>query len=155
VCVCVCLCIPLSLLGNGSVKVPLSLLGNGYVFYAVRVVSKESRRLVLLRTSCNILSQHVWRDREKQWGIPVSITDLRAEDIPRGYPNTKYGYSQYRSRRWVPIYNIKATFSICVLSDSAYHIGDDKLMQIQSNCRKTNRTTGIAHRHYDCKLQQY
>jgi hypothetical protein len=29
-CVCVraCLCIPLSLLGNGSVKIPLSLLGN-------------------------------------------------------------------------------------------------------------------------------
>jgi hypothetical protein len=27
----VCLCIPLSLLGNGSVKVPLSLLGNGSV----------------------------------------------------------------------------------------------------------------------------
>jgi energy-converting hydrogenase Eha subunit C len=81
-CVCVslyvCLCIPpLSLLGNGSVKVSLSLLGNGsvkiptscvyyeitllsvclcqhicFVFYAVRVVSKDSRRLVPLRTSC-------------------------------------------------------------------------------------------------------
>jgi hypothetical protein len=50
-CPCVCRCIPLSLLGNGSVKVPLSLLGNGYVFYAVRVVSKESRRLVLPITS--------------------------------------------------------------------------------------------------------
>jgi hypothetical protein len=50
---CVCVCVsPLSLLGNGSVKVPLSMLDNGYVFYAVRVVSKESRRLVLPRTSC-------------------------------------------------------------------------------------------------------
>jgi hypothetical protein len=48
---------PLSLLGNGSVKVPLSLLGNGYIFYAVRVVSKESRRLVLLKTSCYIYIQ--------------------------------------------------------------------------------------------------
>jgi hypothetical protein len=54
---CVCLCIPLSLLGNGSVKVLLSLLGNGYVFYAVRVVSKGNRRLVLLRTSCLILEE--------------------------------------------------------------------------------------------------
>jgi hypothetical protein len=54
-CPCVCLCvylgIPLSLLGNGSVKVPLSLLSNGYVFHAVSVVSKESRRVVLARTS--------------------------------------------------------------------------------------------------------
>jgi hypothetical protein len=31
VAVCVCLCIPLSLLGNGSVKIPLSLLANGAV----------------------------------------------------------------------------------------------------------------------------
>jgi hypothetical protein len=42
--------IPLSLLGNGSVKVPLSLLGNGYIFSAVRVVWKESKRLVLPTT---------------------------------------------------------------------------------------------------------
>jgi hypothetical protein len=49
--------IPLSLLGNGSVK---SYRGNEYtrnrivgrvVSYVVRVVSKESRRLVLRRTS--------------------------------------------------------------------------------------------------------
>jgi hypothetical protein len=54
-CPCVFVCVsvhfPSSLLGDGSVKVPLSFLGNGYVFYAVRVVSKESRRLILLRTS--------------------------------------------------------------------------------------------------------
>jgi hypothetical protein len=32
VAVCVCVCVsPLSLLGNGSVKIPLSLLGNGSV----------------------------------------------------------------------------------------------------------------------------
>jgi hypothetical protein len=43
-CPCVCFCL--------SVYRPLSLLGNGYVFYAVRVVSKESRRLDLHRTSC-------------------------------------------------------------------------------------------------------
>jgi hypothetical protein len=53
------MCILLSLLGKGSVK---SYRGNEYksnnrsivggvVFYAVRVVSKESRRLVLPRTS--------------------------------------------------------------------------------------------------------
>jgi hypothetical protein len=53
--VCVCLCIPPSLLGNGSVKVLLSLLSNDYVFYAVRVVSKESRPLVLHKTSCEFL----------------------------------------------------------------------------------------------------
>jgi hypothetical protein len=79
----VCVCVsPLSLLGNASVKVPLPLLGNGsvkipttylvyyeitllslsgcvyphicFVFYAVRVVSKESKRLVLPSTSCSI-----------------------------------------------------------------------------------------------------
>jgi hypothetical protein len=75
-CSCVCVCVsPLSLLGNDSVKVPLSLLGNGsvkipivcvyyeiillavcphncFVFYAARVISKESRQLVFPRTSC-------------------------------------------------------------------------------------------------------
>jgi hypothetical protein len=50
-----CVCIRLSLLGNGSVKVSLLLLGNGYVFYAARVVSKESMRLVLPRTYCFFL----------------------------------------------------------------------------------------------------
>jgi hypothetical protein len=58
-CPCVCVCVsPLSLLGNGSVKVPLSLLGNGYVFYAVRVVSKESSRLLLARTSCILIQSN-------------------------------------------------------------------------------------------------
>jgi hypothetical protein len=51
-CLCVCRCILVSLLGNGYGKSPLSLLGNGYVFYAVRVVSKESRRLVPPRIYC-------------------------------------------------------------------------------------------------------
>jgi hypothetical protein len=52
---CVCMCIPLSLLGNGSAKI---YRGNEYirnsrrtvrrlVYYAVRFVTKESRRLIL------------------------------------------------------------------------------------------------------------
>jgi hypothetical protein len=56
VCVCVCVCVSLGIppivarqrLGKSS----LVVVGNSYVFYAVRVVSKESRRLVLPRTSC-------------------------------------------------------------------------------------------------------
>jgi hypothetical protein len=58
------MCIPLSLLGNGSVK-KKRYRGNEYtsnnrrivgpvVFYDVRVLSKESRRIVLSRTSCYI-----------------------------------------------------------------------------------------------------
>jgi hypothetical protein len=53
-CLWVRLCTPLSLLGNNSVKTfpqERRIVG-GVVFYAVRVVSKESRRLVLPRTSC-------------------------------------------------------------------------------------------------------
>jgi hypothetical protein len=56
---CLCVCIPLSLLGNGSEK---SYRGNEYthnrrivglvVFYAVHIVSKESKLLLLPRTSC-------------------------------------------------------------------------------------------------------
>jgi hypothetical protein len=51
---CVCLCIRLSLLGNGSVKTFLRKRRTvgGVVFYAVHVVSEESRRLVLPRSSC-------------------------------------------------------------------------------------------------------
>jgi hypothetical protein len=48
------LCIPLSLLGKNSVKTfprERKIVG-GAVFYAVRVVSKERRRLILTRTSC-------------------------------------------------------------------------------------------------------
>jgi hypothetical protein len=89
--VCVCVCVsPLSLLGNGSVKVPLSLLSNGsvrippdscvyyeitlismclsvwphncLVFYAVRVILKGRKRLVLPRTSCIYIpnTKHKW-----------------------------------------------------------------------------------------------
>jgi hypothetical protein len=52
VCLWVCLCIPLSLLGNNSVKTfPRRRRIGGIVFCAVHVVSKESRRLVISRTS--------------------------------------------------------------------------------------------------------
>jgi hypothetical protein len=53
-CLWVCLRIPLSLLGNNSVKTfqrQRRIVGC-VVFYAVCVVSKESRLLVLPRTSC-------------------------------------------------------------------------------------------------------
>jgi hypothetical protein len=50
--VCVYLCIPPIVAKQRLGKAPLSLLGNGYLFYAVRVVSKESRRFVLPKTSC-------------------------------------------------------------------------------------------------------
>jgi hypothetical protein len=51
----VCLCILVSLLGNNSVKTfpwQRRIVG-GVVFYVVRVVSKESGRSVLPRTSCS------------------------------------------------------------------------------------------------------
>jgi hypothetical protein len=66
----VCLYVhPLSLLGNGSVKnvtaatntyATIEELLDSIVFYAVRVISKESRRLVLPRT-CFIIV-HVARN---------------------------------------------------------------------------------------------
>jgi hypothetical protein len=49
-----CVCIPLSLLSNNSAKTfpqQRRIVGS-LVFYVVRVVSEESRRLVLPRTSC-------------------------------------------------------------------------------------------------------
>jgi hypothetical protein len=59
---CVYMCIPLPLLRNGSVKryrgneytLNESRVVGGVVFYTFRVVSKESIRLVLSRTSCFI-----------------------------------------------------------------------------------------------------
>jgi hypothetical protein len=50
----VCLCIPLLLIGNNSVKTSSHQrrIVRGVVFYAARVASKDSRRLVLPRTSC-------------------------------------------------------------------------------------------------------
>jgi hypothetical protein len=55
----VCLCILLSLLGNNSIKTfprQRRIVG-GVVYFAVSVVSKESRRLVLPKTACYILSR--------------------------------------------------------------------------------------------------
>jgi hypothetical protein len=80
--VCVCLCISLSLLGYGSVKVPLSLLGNGYVFYAVRVVSKEIMLLVLPRTSCFCFFKYCFlenlaQDRDSRRALVNMVMDLR------------------------------------------------------------------------------
>jgi hypothetical protein len=45
--VCVCLCIPLSLLGNGSVKVSLSLLGNGSVKIPLSLLDDGSVKISL------------------------------------------------------------------------------------------------------------
>jgi hypothetical protein len=65
------MCNPLSLLGNGSVKRTAATNTQatieellGVVFYAVRVVSKESRRLVLPRTSFDNF-------KGVMYGIPV------------------------------------------------------------------------------------
>jgi hypothetical protein len=59
--VCVCMCIPLSLLGRGTVRTlprheytrSNRRISGRVVFDAVRVISKESSRLVLPRTSCS------------------------------------------------------------------------------------------------------
>jgi hypothetical protein len=54
VCLCVCLRILLSFLGNNSVETfprQQRIFGK-FVFYAVRIISKESRRPVLPRISC-------------------------------------------------------------------------------------------------------
>jgi hypothetical protein len=57
----VCLCIPIWLLGNGSVSTfpwQRRIVG-GVVFYAARVISKQSRRLILTKTCCLMLKQVV------------------------------------------------------------------------------------------------
>jgi hypothetical protein len=57
VCLWICLCIPMSLLGNNSVKTfpRQPRIDGGVVFCAVRVVSEKRRRLVLPITSCSSL----------------------------------------------------------------------------------------------------
>jgi hypothetical protein len=57
VCLWVCLCIPISLLGNSSVKTfpLLRRIFGGVGFYVTRVVLKESRLSVLPRTSCYVI----------------------------------------------------------------------------------------------------
>jgi hypothetical protein len=55
-CLRVCLSPPITLLGNSSVKtLPLQRrIVGGVVFHVARVVSKESKRLLLPRTSCSV-----------------------------------------------------------------------------------------------------
>jgi hypothetical protein len=59
VCLWVSLCISLSLLGNNSIKMftRQRIIVGSFVFYTVRVVSKESRRLVLPWTSCIVINK--------------------------------------------------------------------------------------------------
>jgi hypothetical protein len=66
-------CIPLSLIGDGSVNTFPRKGGivGGVVFYAVRVVSKKSRQLVLTRTYYLILTYHLRPDRPSDF-IPLS-----------------------------------------------------------------------------------
>jgi hypothetical protein len=54
----ICLCIPLSLLGSNSVKTfpRQRKIAGGVIFYSINVVLRESRRLVLPRTSCLIFN---------------------------------------------------------------------------------------------------
>jgi hypothetical protein len=53
VCLWLCLCIPLSLIGNSVKTFPWQWrIVGGVVFCVLRDVSKESRQLVLPRTSC-------------------------------------------------------------------------------------------------------
>jgi hypothetical protein len=78
VCLWVCLCIPLSLLGNISVKkFPRQRrIVRGVVLYAVRVVSKESRRLVLPRTSCMYIMCHLYFEFEVLTTVKINIVVL-------------------------------------------------------------------------------
>jgi hypothetical protein len=50
------LCIPISLLGNGSVNIPMATKDCWRHYYAVRVVSRESRHLVLTRICFPLLN---------------------------------------------------------------------------------------------------
>jgi hypothetical protein len=66
------MCISLSLLRNSSVKTSprQRRIVGGVVFYAIRVVSKESRRLVLPRTSTSFKgATHGTRSRDSSVGI--------------------------------------------------------------------------------------
>jgi hypothetical protein len=96
--VCVHVCASLiSLLGNDSVNTyprQRRIVG-GVVFYAVHVVSKESRRLVILRISCYLLIQHYWKP---EWHIGMFArwrTDGNANcELKWSRPILKLGISQ-------------------------------------------------------------
>jgi hypothetical protein len=61
------------------------LPGNGYVFYAVRVISKESRGLLLPRTSClNTLSVGLSRQYRVDYGMTNECGEVGGMQIGRG-----------------------------------------------------------------------
>jgi hypothetical protein len=72
VCVSVCVYL-LSLLGDGSVKTfpRQQRIVGGVIFYAVRVISKESRRLVLPRCSCFKIRKVAPKYCKIQWWMYV------------------------------------------------------------------------------------
>jgi hypothetical protein len=77
--------IPLTLLGNGSVNTFSRQRGIvGDVFYAVRVVSKESRRLVLPKTSVRISTWwYKYRSRYTNYNLLFLITSY--DKSPENY----------------------------------------------------------------------
>jgi hypothetical protein len=71
------LCIPLSLQGSGSVNTfpwQWRIVG-GVIFYAVRVVSKESRRLILPKTSCS-KGEERWKWKDTPAGRTLLCSHL-------------------------------------------------------------------------------
>jgi hypothetical protein len=80
------LCVPLSLLRNGSVKTfprQQTIIG-GFVSSTARVISKESRRLVLPTTFCNLVKvtcvhslstpeQRDWKRQDEQLNRETTV----------------------------------------------------------------------------------
>jgi hypothetical protein len=69
-CLCVCSCIPLSLLGNGSVKVPLSLLGNGSVKKPTIVATQRLDRNVTAVTNTYATIEELLYTSFSMWPVP-------------------------------------------------------------------------------------
>jgi hypothetical protein len=92
----VSMCIPLLLLGSSLIKTLLQQQQKNCMhFYAVCVVSKESRQLVLPRTSCFSINSTaigfiVWHVKARDWTSPSPWWKIRYPQIEIWLPPLQY-----------------------------------------------------------------
>jgi hypothetical protein len=161
-----CLCVPLSLLGNGS-SVRVSQF---FVFYAVRVVSKESRRLISF--SCNFLfaltmDKHfnevyfrLYRSGDKKLKRRISITATYKTGLLSAANNSNvqaamFFFWEHEALKVLSIFGKKTLISTDKQENSVPNIGSVTDASFEVSCRLSLRIAKHFWKSHTCCSATY